>query len=169
MIKFFLDFIDESYLYSNNAPLYHFTNTWSLNQILTSNELFIGHFDHKIDDRIVKIISLTRNRNFDVKYKEFDVKICLDKDKLINNYKLKPYDFFNTKSDKKKWEIDRINPYEFEEVVECNIKDLNKYILYIDFFEIDSIYTYLIDMKKYINKYNIECMIKEKIIDINEI
>jgi hypothetical protein len=165
MIKRFLDYIDESYLDSNNSPLYHFTTTWSLNQILKSNQLSVGYFNHNINGKILKIVSLTRNKKIDLDYKNFEVKICLDKDKLINKYKLKPYDFFNT--DKRKWDPSRVNFYEFEEFSELNIEDLNKYILYIDFFDIDHIWPYLYDIKEYINKYSIECKINEKIIDIN--
>ncbi len=169
MIRGFLDFIDESYLDSSNAPLYHFTTTWSLNQILKSNELSIGYFDHKIGDKILKIVSLTRDKNLNIDNKEFELKVSLDKNRLVNRYKLRPYDFFGAKSDRKKWEIDRVNPYESEEITECNIKDLNQYILYIDFFDVSFIYPYLKDIKTYLNKYNIECRIREKIIDINEI
>lgn len=169
MIRGFLDFIDESYLDSSNAPLYHLTTSWSLNQILKSNELSIGYFDHKIGDKILKIVSLTRDKNLNIDSKEFELKISLDKNRLVNRYKLRPYDFFGAKSDRKKWEIDRVNPYESEEITECNIKDLNQYILYIDFFDVGFIYPYLKDIKTYLNKYNIECRIREKIIDINEI
>lgn len=168
MIKDFSGFIDESYLDSNHAPLYHFTSVWSLNDILKLNELSLGHYDHKIGEKISKIISLTRDKSFNIENREFEVKICIDKDKLISNYRINPYDFFSIK-DKKKWEIDRINPFESEELTNCDIKNLNKYILYIDFFNIDFIYPYLNEVKTYINKYNIECRIKEKAIDINGI
>jgi hypothetical protein len=168
MIKDFSGFIDESYLDSNHAPLYHFTSVWCLNSILKLNTLSLGYYDHKIGNKIIKIVSLTRDKSFDIKNKDFELKICLDKDKLVNNYKTNPYDFFNSKGDNKKWE-ERNNPFEFEEVINCDIKNLNRYILYIDFFDIDSIYTYLSDIKTYINIYNIECRIGEKKIDINGI
>lgn len=158
MIKNFIDFIDESYLNSNNAPLYHFTTTWSLNQILKLNKLSVGYFDHIINGESLKTLSLTRNKKFDIEDKIFEVKICLDKNKIVNN-------FFNF--DKRKWDPDRNNSYEFEEFSECTISDLNKYILYIDFFDIDYIWTYLNDIKEYINKYNIEFRINEKITNIN--
>src|ERR1035437_5638079 len=164
MIKDFLNFIDESYLDSNHAPLYHYTSVWSLKDILKLNELSLGHYDHRIAGKTTKILSLTRDKLFNIKDREFEVKICLDKDKLVSNYKMRPYDFFNFK-DKKKWEVDRINPYEFEEITDCNIKYLDRYILYIDFFDIDFIYPYLSEIKLDIIKYNIECRVKEKVID----
>lgn len=169
MIKDYFDFVDESYLDSNHAPLYHFTSIWSLIGIFKLNTLSLGYYDHNFGGNIKKIVSLTRDRFFNIDNKEFEVKICLDKDKLINNHKMNPFDFFSGKGDKKKWNIDRVNPFEFEEVINCDIKNLNRYILYIDFFDIDFIYPHLSDVKTYINKYNIECRIKEKIIDINGI
>jgi hypothetical protein len=169
MIKDYTNFVDESYLDSNHAPLYHFTSIWSLINIFKFNSLSLGHYDHSFSGNIKKIVSLTRDKNFNIGYKEFEVKIYLDKDKLTNNYKTNPYDFFSSKGDKKKWEIDRINPFESEEVIIYDIKDLNRYILYLDFFDIDFIYPYLNEIKTYINKYNIECRIKEKIIDIDGI
>ena len=170
MILDFTDFVEESYLDSNHAPLYHFTTIWHLKDILETNKLSVGYYDHLVNGEKTKIVSLTRDKNFNINYKEFEVKICLDKQKLISNFKINPYDFFSvSKGDLKKWDLNRINPFENEEVINYDIKNINKYILYIDFFNIDYIYPYLRDIKFYINKYNIECRINEKVIDINGI
>lgn len=165
MVKDFVDFIDESYLDSNHVPLYHFTYTWSLVGIFKSNVLSLGHYDHNSK----RILSLTRDKNFDIPHREFEVKLCLDKDKLFYNYRTNPYDFFSDKPDKKKWEIGRKNPFESEEFVDCDIRYLDKYILYVDFFDVSYTYTYLSEIKTYINRHNIECRVKEKVIDINGI
>ena len=93
MIINFNDFIDESYLDSNYAPLYHFTTMWSLKDIFKSNSLLLGYYDHIINGKKTRILSLTRSRLFKMN-KDLEVKICLDKDRLINNYKINPCDFF---------------------------------------------------------------------------
>lgn len=39
-------FIEESYLESNYAPLYHFTDYWSLESILEDNEIKVGWIEN---------------------------------------------------------------------------------------------------------------------------
>ena len=60
----FDSFIDESYLESNYAPLYHFTNIFYLEPILEENELKVGWFENPFFKNKSKIVSFSRNKNF---------------------------------------------------------------------------------------------------------
>lgn len=154
----FDEFLIDSYLDSNNAPLYHFTDAWTLiNMILEDNSLKIGNFKHPTEMGDKNILSLTRDINFKLKHRDSEVMICLDKNKLINKYKIVPYDFYiHTKKDShKKWEIDR-KRFENEEIIYTEIKDLNKYILYIKFIDINIYNEYKKQLSKFIDKYNIK-------------
>jgi hypothetical protein len=173
MIKDFFDFIDEGYLDSNHAPLYHFTDNWYLRRIVRTNSLQVGFFEHDINSDSDKknIVSLTREKNFKILHKNFTVKICLDKNKLVNGYKISPYDFFikNGTEIYSKWNTKRIKPFESEEIVYYDIDNLNRYILYIDFFDISYLYECLDDIRDYIDKNNVEIRVSEKIINLNDL
>lgn len=47
-MKDYYSYIEESYLLSNNAPLYHFTSLESLESILYDNSLKRGFFKNSI-------------------------------------------------------------------------------------------------------------------------
>lgn len=137
-------FIDESYLDSNHAPLYHFTNNFYLESILEENELTVGWFENPFFNSKLKIISFSRNKNLNLEHYKDDINviICLDKDKLINKgYRFYPYDFFiqNRKETLPKSNIKRKEPFEFEEATLKNISNLDNFLLYIDFIG-DSLY-----------------------------
>lgn len=47
---------------------------------------------------------------------------------IKNNYKIHNYEYFlKNRFDYKKWELERINPYEAEECLIEDLKNLNKY------------------------------------------
>lgn len=154
----FDEFIIDSYLDSNNAPLYHVTDAWTLvNLILKENILKVGYFNHPTEIGNGKFLSLSRDISFRNDHRDNEVIICLDKNKLINNYKIVPYDFYiHTKKEKyKKWEVDR-KRFENEEIIHTEIKKLNKYIVYIKFIDIDLYNEYEYQLSKYIDEYNIK-------------
>ena len=137
MINNFNNFIDESYLESNNAPLYHYTTTYQFIEILESNILKMSTFDNPVNGNKIKIVSLTRNKNIDLSYYKpyLDVIIELDKNKLLKKYKILPYDYFiqSGREDKPKSNINRKEPFEFEELVLNDVKNIDKYILSVNF------------------------------------
>lgn len=137
MINNFNNFIDESYLLSNNAPLYHHTNIYSLYDILKDDTLKVTNFNNKYLNTEIKMVSLSINPNLNLSYyKEFlDVVIELDRTLLKQKYKIIPYDFFihNKKEDKPKSKIDRKQPFEFEEIVLKDIESIKSYLVSIDF------------------------------------
>lgn len=137
MIKDFSVFIDESYLDSNHAPLYHYTTTYQFIEILESNILKTSPFYSQVGGEKIKIVSLTRNKNLDLSYYKpyLNVIIELDKNKLMKNYKIYPYDYFihSGKEDKTKSDINRNNPFEFEEMTISDIFHIDKYILSVNF------------------------------------
>lgn len=137
--------------------MYHFTDAWTLVTILNDNILNIGYFDHPTEIGDTKMLSLTRDINFRLDHRDNEVIICLDKNKLINNYKITPYDFYikTNKEFLKKWELDRIR-YENEEILYKKIKDLNKYILYIKFIDTDVYNEYERQISEYVKKYKIK-------------
>ena len=88
--------------------LYHYTEEWQLEKIIQSNTL-------------KGPVSLTRSQDSAVKDWMGDVPIIvLDKDKLRNNYKIRPYQSY-----------DDVGEYEdeMEEVIDRNITNLDKYII----------------------------------------
>jgi hypothetical protein len=89
--------------------------------------------------------------NFKLEHRDSEVMICLDKNKFV------PYDFYiHTKKDShKKWEIDR-KRFENEEIIYTEIKDLNKYILYIKFIDVNIYNEYKKQLSKFIDKYNLK-------------
>jgi hypothetical protein len=137
-INKFGSFIDESYLDSNHAPLYHFTNSFYLELILEENELKVGWFENPFFNDKLKMISFSRNKKLDLNYYKEDINviICLDKYKLINRgYKFYPYDFFiqSGKETLPKSNIKRKESFEFEEATLKNIINIDNYLLSVDF------------------------------------
>ena len=110
--------LEESYLLSNRAPLYHLTDIITLYDILNDNKLKRTEFDNILKDKVINMVSFTRNPELNLSYyKEFlDVVIELDIDKLNSKYKIIPYDFFiNNKIEiYTKSNIMRKSPFEFE-------------------------------------------------------
>jgi len=121
-IKRFDDFINESYLLGSRAPLYHTTNIYAASFILNENEIKLGGNDGSV--------SLTRDKNF--KILDEAVTFVLDGEKLSQNFKIVPFDYFNF-SHKTKADPRRTSPQdvEFEEVIKKPIKHLDKYLLEI--------------------------------------
>ncbi len=64
----FSDFIEESYLDSSKAPLYHYTNIYTFYKILNDNKLNIGFFENPFLDKNIKFISLSRDPNLNLSY-----------------------------------------------------------------------------------------------------
>jgi hypothetical protein len=138
MINNFSIFIEESYLESNIAPIYHLTTYWSLESILEDNVLKTGWIDNPIFNKKMKIISFTRESKLNISHykNDLDIVICIDKNKLISDgYKILPYDFFINNKDElyPKSDIRRSKPFEFEEVSLKDIINFDKYIISVDF------------------------------------
>jgi hypothetical protein len=138
MIKKFCDYkTDESYLDSNFAPLYHYTTTWGFYNIISTKTIKTTDVEHPFGSDKIKMVSLTRNPNLDISYfKEYlDVCIELDRNKLNKKYKIIPYDFFiHTKKEKlPKSNIERKKPFEFEEVIISDIKNVMDFIISVNF------------------------------------
>jgi hypothetical protein len=175
----------ELYLDSNHAPLYprfitvmsvcfsnltlYLTHVWSLSKILDTNKLLRGNYNNPVFGNNIKIISLTRNKKFDIIDREYEVSISIDRDKLMRDYRIYPYDFFiNIGSEKySKSSLNRTKEFEFEEILIKDILNLDKYILNIDFRDISFIYDVLDRLKEYIDKYNINILLKGKKINID--
>lgn len=169
-LKFF-KFV-ESYLKSNDAPLYHFTSSFVLNEILLSNKITVGYYKNPYLKDFFYFVSLTRNKNFE-NYRTANLSIELNKDKLKNNYKIIPYDYFiHSKMEKyPKSNMNRIKEYEFEEIILNDIENLNKYISAINFSDLDNFYKCRNNLENYIFKYglNIDILIDNKKIDIHNV
>jgi hypothetical protein len=73
--------------------LYHFTNNESLNKILDENKM-IGSFMYEENGKDIYGVSTTRNKNLNYDFKKNNIRITLDGDKLSNNYKIKPKDYW---------------------------------------------------------------------------
>ena len=130
------------YLADNYAPLYHLTMVNDLYDILKRNILKRNKFTITIMNGEYNIISLTRTKNFNFLYNQLcDCIIELDKNKLSQNYKIYKYDFsINSKQeDKAKSNIHRKLPFESEEIILKDIKNIERYILSINFLN-NSIY-----------------------------
>ncbi len=154
------NFIDESFLETNRAPLYHFTYSYYLNTILNENKLKIGDIDSPINNNFYKIISFTRNKNMvsPEHRRDINVRLEFNTDRLRHDYRLIPYDFYiHQKSETKpKSNILRTKNVEFEEVCLKDIEDINKYLTKIEFIiENDSeYYLCLTNLKNYLFKNN---------------
>ena len=115
--------------------LYHYTGIFSLPRIIFENKLGTEH---------VNYISFTRDKHFH-KYDRHGIiadecRIVIDGDKLSNNYKIKPYNYFGDQSK------EGIGPYlsrkphhkifdEQEERVNKSITDIKQYIIKIQLFK----------------------------------
>lgn len=157
--------IDESYLESNFAPLYHFTSSLILKEILLSDQIDIGYYDNPFNKQNIKFVSLTRNKIFK-NYRDSNIRIELDKNKLKNDYKIISYDYFIHSQQEiyPKSNLKRKKEFEFEEIVLKNISNLHKYILSINIDNVDSFYGLKYFLILYIDKYNLN----EMSIKINE-
>lgn len=109
--------------------LYHFTDLYSLKDIIK---------DNKLNKMYSKYVSFTRDKNF---WKEggqhniirsisgnSSVRLSIDGDKLSDNYKIKPYSFYRSSNLK----IDSLGDVEAEERVEGSIDNLDKYVISYD-------------------------------------
>jgi len=164
--------MDESYLDSNFAPLHHFTTVYTLAEIFSANTLNVGYYQNPYKDKKDYFVSLTRNKNLDLKQRECNVRIDLDRNKLKNYYNIIPYDYFihDKQEIYPKSNIKRIKEFEFEEIILNNITNLNKYILNIDLTkDMYDIYVRRRDILDYLNKYNISLSVRDKKIDIKTI
>ena len=138
--------------------LYHVTTPENLKKILDSNTLkgSISDF-HGGKDFIG--ISTTRNKNF--LYNQNQIQIVLDGDKISNNYKIMPYDYWRRSYDLPN------NPQakdEDEEIIKVGgdgLRDIKKYIVKINNFT-DSLNESTVDSKLYPFK------IKDKTYDEND-
>lgn len=99
--------------------LYHYTSLYGLLRILQDNKIHRGKFSY---------VSLTRDKFFH-KHGRFgislDVRLILDGDKLSNNYKIKPFNYWQIVKDKE--------PKESEERLNKNLENLNEYLIGIEF------------------------------------
>lgn len=162
-------FIDESYLKSNYAPIYHITDILVLERIIDTNTLKIGLYDNPFGSKQIKMVSLTRNKNLDMSgYRDgLDVILTLDSNILRNNYKIIPYDFFinSHKELFPKWNPKRKSQIEFEEIILNPITDIFKYLLEIDIYSplisVGKIYNKL---ENYNKKYNIKINLNDELL-----
>lgn len=169
LFKNFLFFIKELYISDNLPPLYHFTSHYTLNNILRTNILNVGYYENPLNSKKIKFVSLTRNKFFK-DYRNSNVRIELDKNKLSNNYKIIPYDYFiHSKIEKyPKWNTNRKEKYEFEEIILKDITNLNLFILSLDFNNIEYYYKSEYDISLYNKKYNLDILITIKGKKIND-
>ena len=98
------------------SVLYHFTPFKGIKGILKSNSLKVGNDENFETGGNIGAISLTRDKNLNI----FSYRLSLDRDKLSNNYKIKPYD----------WGKDR---GESEEYINKDIINLKKYLISIHY------------------------------------
>ncbi len=170
MIKNFNEFINES---KNVGNLYHFTNKSSLDKIL-KDDILLGSFMYEENDTDLFGVSTTRNKSLNYDNKKNNIRITLDGDKLSNNYKIKPRDYWRREYNVKD------NPQtidEDEEVImtpKGGINNIKKYILSIDYLNKNEslsndniLRDYLID-GKYLYHYtlteNLEDILREGLI-----
>jgi len=159
MIKF-TDLVEESYLDSNNAPLYHYTNIIQFIDIFEKNILNRGDFENPINKENLKIVSLTRNPKLDMSYYKFDLDVVLElnKDLLMKNYKIIPYDYFINKGveDNPKSSLKRKEPFEFEEIILSDVSNLDRYLISINFINNSIFYKDILNILPKIKDKNIK-------------
>jgi hypothetical protein len=170
-MKKFEDYIEESYLKSNFAPLYHFTSIWVFNSILKEDMLNVGYYENPINGEKDKFVSLTRNKDFDLSFRKTEVRLDLDQNLLRNDFNIIPYDFFihSNQEQYPKSSIKRIKPFEFEEIILKDIKNLHKYLININFSDIESLFKSQYTLYEYIEKYNTELSIDNKKINLSDV
>ncbi len=145
-MMFNYDDYNESYLEGSRAPLYHYTDTWALANIIEDDVLKIGWYDNPLGSDSVKIISLSRDSLLNIDYyRDINCRIVLNKDLLLkHSYKVIPYDFFiqSNKTNFGKIEtqkrLDNRVPYESEEILLKDIENVGRFIISIDFYELSS-------------------------------
>lgn len=114
--------------------LYHFTTDISLLGILSRNILDIGTLPY---------VSFTRNKNFLRAYRHklamglYDISSCLviDGDKLSNNYKIEPYNYYGHYDKNNRDEFSIETRDEQEEIVKKPIDNILRYIVKIIIFK----------------------------------
>ncbi len=120
------DSFNESYLAGSRSPLYHTTSIKNAVLIFKTDMLKASVGD-EVDPSTKAAVSLSRYEKF--RYMEGFVSFKLDQEKLMNKYKIKPYEFFRT--DKPKSNPRRETNYEFEEQILKDVKPLSKYLMEI--------------------------------------
>lgn len=161
----FNNYIEESYLISNNAPLYHLTSIQPLKEIIKLDTLNVGYYENPLNNKQIQFVSLTRKIDLDLsKHRKANIRLEFNTNLLKQNYKIIPYDYFihSKQEDKQKWNIERIKPFEYEEIIIKDITDLHKYLVSINFEEDNDIYSDFRNLLEYITKYNIIIKLKNK-------
>ena len=126
--------------------LYHYTPIITAYQIVIGNKLGYSN------------ICFTRNKHFHRHYRSGinteQCRLVLDGDKLSENYKLKPHDYFF--NDRHRYEIPHHGTYDEQEEKITNgpIKELNRYLIKIQIFK--SFLNYLLKFPNdnFYNGYN---------------
>ena len=111
--------------------LYHVTSPQRLEKILSSNTLKGSLLDFYGGKDFIGI-STTRNKNF--LYNQNQIQIVLDGDKISNNYKIMPYDYWGRSYDLPKNPQARDEDEEVIKVGRDGLKDIKKYIVKINDF-----------------------------------
>lgn len=121
---------------SNRGELYHFT-TSNIKEILKNNTINLSSNLGTVADEFGGypfFLSLSRSGSSRSGYgRNYSYKIVFDGDKLTNNYKLVPYDYWQYKN--KMEDPSYQNYFEYEDRLlskKAIIEDINKYIIRID-------------------------------------
>jgi len=112
------------------GSLYHVTNPQGLKNILKTNTLKGSSISWDGGDTEFFGISTTRNKNFF--YDGNQIQIVLDGDKISNNYKIKPYDYWGRDYDIPNQPQIRDEDEEIIIVGEEGLKNIKTYILKIN-------------------------------------
>lgn len=114
--------------------IYHYTNLWSLIDILKDDFLI-----PKSDDSNFKYVSFTRDKNFHKsKTRNSDgiggtsVRIVIDGTKLSNKYKIEPYNYFGDRKEVGNWADSKGKlgeRFESEERSLNKVENLDKYVI----------------------------------------
>lgn len=120
MIKL-IDILNEA---KQVGTLYHFTDMYSLIDILKTNTLKASN---KFEKQKPPTVSLTRDKLGDIGgvggTGTKNVRISIDGDKLSNRYKITPYNYYSNYPDHKE------SSDEMEEIVQGDIKNITDYII----------------------------------------
>ena len=153
-----INYMDKTYI----PTLYYICDVRDLNSIINDNILKRGYIMNQVNGKMLNIIYLTRFKKMNLnEYKEFNYCVIkLDKNKLSQNYKIQNYDFFihSKQEHKPKSDIGRIKPVEFTEIILKDIKNIDKYILSIDFIDNSLLYIIDVEILKSLNKKNIKIL-----------